>query len=98
MSRKKHKPHWEMTTDELAESTKEFEKEFVPTHPLTRGMKEVLRRARKKLGRPTVGKGSQRVLITIERDLLRRVDAFARAQKLSRSQLIARSLEAAMNR
>ena len=37
MTRKKTKPYWEMTTEELREATKEFDKEFVEDRfrPLT---------------------------------------------------------------
>ena len=42
------------------------------------------------------GQGAHRVLVTIERGLLLRSDAFARKQGLSRAALIARGLEAVL--
>ena len=94
MRKKLPKPYWDMTTSELAEATREFDREFVPTKPLTPAMKAAQKRARRKMGRPRIGQGAQRLMVTVERDLLRRADDFARRHKLTRSGLIARSLEA----
>jgi hypothetical protein len=52
------------------------------------------RRARRKRGRPVVGKGSRRVSITVEQALLGQTDAYARKHKISRSQAIAAGLRA----
>ena len=97
MKMRSSKPYWEMTTAELREATKEFDREMIPGRPLTPRMKEALRRARNKRGRPKVGKGAARVLITVEKGLLGRADSFAKRHHLSRSQLIARGLEAVLN-
>ena len=43
-------------------------------------------------GRPRIGKGARRVLITVERDLLKATDAAAKRAKVSRSQFIAQAL------
>lgn len=43
---------------------------------------------RKKMGRPKIGKGVKRVMISMEMQLLKESDAFARKRHLSRSQLI----------
>jgi hypothetical protein len=92
MKRKKLKPYWEMTTAELREATKEFDKEFVPTRPLSTRMRAQLRRARLGPGRPKIGKGAKSVLISVEQGLLEDADAFARKYRLSRSELFARGL------
>src|SRR5437867_1664498 len=97
MTRKKTKPYWEMNTGELADATKHFDKEFVPTWPLSKKIKRSFNKAKKKIGRPRIGKGARRVLITIERTLLRQSDAYARRKKMSRSQLIASSLRALLS-
>jgi hypothetical protein len=51
----------------------------------------VLRRGSK--GRPRIGLGAVRVQATLERDLLKRVDAYAARHGITRSQMIARGLE-----
>ena len=47
-------------------------------------------------GRPRVGRGAVNVLISMERGLLERADAFARERGIGRSQLIAMGVEAAI--
>ncbi len=47
---------------------------------------------KRKAGRPTVGKGSKMVAVTIEKDLLQRADAYAKAHGLKRTELIAKAL------
>ena len=48
------------------------------------------------VGRPRVGRGAARVLISIERGLLEDADALARNQKITRSQLFRRGLKAVL--
>jgi hypothetical protein len=69
-----------------------FEEEFVPSGPLTAQMKARLRRAKQKRGRPAVGEGAEKIRVSVERSLLRRADAVARKENISRSQLIAQGL------
>jgi hypothetical protein len=77
----------------------EFDRENVldrvrpPTPAEAAKFRKAIKRAKAKRGRPRVGAGAERVLITIERKLLRRTDARARAEGASRAQLIARGLE-----
>lgn len=87
-----------MTAEELDAEVAQFDEPFVgtPGQPLTPAQKAQHRRARLKAGRPRVGKGAKRVLVTIERSLLGRTDKFARKHGLSRAQLIARGLETYM--
>ena len=89
-------PYSRMSAAELDAETEKFDGELVVREgkPPARALKGKLRNARRKRGRPRVGKGAKRVLVTLERSLLQRSDAFARRKKLSRSQLIARGLEA----
>lgn len=56
-------------------------------------MKSHSRTKKPRRGRPKVGKGSRPVMTTIEAGLLQRTDRYAKAQGLSRSQVIARGLE-----
>lgn len=84
-----------MSAKQLDQEVAKFDREFVidESRPLTRRQREQERRARRKPGRPVVGKGAQRVLVTIERGLLRRSDAYAKQHGLTRAKLVARGLE-----
>lgn len=98
--KKARKSYSEMTTAELREATKAFDREitkFPPGRPLTPAQKEMFRKAKRR-GRPRVGEGSANVQITMERGLLRRVDELAHEEGLTRSQFIARSVERMMKR
>lgn len=92
-SRKRAKPHWEMNSTELAAATHEFDREFIAdtfgSPPAS--ARAQLRRAQRR-GRPRVGEGAQRVLVTVERELLAAADAYAKQHRLNRSQLIAQGL------
>lgn len=87
-----------MTTEELAEATAEFDKEFVADTfgPLTPELAERWRRARQKRGRPRMGKGAKVISVSVEKDLLARSDALARKLKVRRAALIARGLRAVL--
>jgi hypothetical protein len=87
-----------MTTKELAEATKEFDQEFVADTfgPPTPEAAALMRRARRKVGRPIMGKGVKVISVSVEKDLLVRSDALARRLKIHRAQLIARGLQAVL--
>ena len=88
-----------MTTAELREATLEFNEPLIlerRSRPLTKVEQAEYRRAMKR-GRPREGEGSKRVLITVERGLLRRADAYARREGISRSELIARGLRSVLS-
>jgi hypothetical protein len=51
---------------------------------------------RKARGRPVVGNGAKQVAITVERDLLKRSDAFAKRNNLKRSEVFAAGVNALM--
>lgn len=97
--KKKQKPYWEMTTEELAEAMKEYDQEFIgdtfrdPPPPEAVAQ---LERAKRKIGRPKVGEGAARVLVTVERRLLSRADEFAMKSGMSRSEMIAQGLRLLM--
>ncbi|HEV3256649.1 MAG TPA: hypothetical protein VG013_07220 [Gemmataceae bacterium] len=85
-----------MDTADLDKEVAKFDQEFIAEtgQPLTDEESVHDQRARRKRGRPRVGSGVKRVLITIESSLLRRSDVYANQHGLSRSALIARGLEA----
>ena len=96
----KSKPYWEMTDDELAEATKEFDAPFVvdKSRPLTPSERKRWRNLKKKRGRPKVGRGFKRISVSIERGLLGRVNVLARRRHVNRSRLFALVLEEAIAR
>ena len=53
---------------------------------------QVKKTATKRRGRPPIGAGSERINVTIERQLLDRTDKFAKSNGLTRAELIARGL------
>ena len=69
----KKKPLWEMTTDELAAATGEFDSEIAAKTfgSPTAKQRAQLARAKKKRGRPPIGKGVCVISVSIEKDLLR---------------------------
>jgi hypothetical protein len=88
------KPWWEMNTAELAKATAKYDRPFAAMNeakPLTARDKKLFAKARRR-GRPQIGDGADRVLISIERKLLKRADEFATLHGLKRSELIAKAL------
>jgi hypothetical protein len=80
------------------EGTADFDKEMVidsfgppPAEAKTRWGK-----ARRKPGRPRMGKGAQVISVTVERALLAQSDKLARRMGVSRAGLIARGLRAVL--
>ena len=64
--------------------------------PLSSRMKTLWNRAKNKGGRPRVGRGATRVLISIERGLLENADALARRHRMSRSELFSQGVRAVL--
>src|SRR5947209_405341 len=104
---KKTKPWSKMTAADLREATKIYDKPlpedfFVEPSPRERTRHDrVLARAKaefKRLrGRPRLGRGARSVLITIDPELLKSADAFAKKKKLSRSALFSMSVARAIS-
>jgi tRNA U34 5-methylaminomethyl-2-thiouridine-forming methyltransferase MnmC len=90
----RQKPYWEMAAAELAKATEDFNREgtILRTSSLNRKMRNRWAKAGKR-GRPRMGKGSKRVLISMEKGLLQRTDELARRRGIARSELIAEGLE-----
>jgi hypothetical protein len=85
-----------LPAEELDRIAAPFDKEMVPTRPLTPAMRAQGRRAKRKRGRPVVGEGAEKVLVTLERGLLRETDAYAKKHRKNRSQLVAEGLRAVL--
>ena len=62
------------------------------TRPLSAAMRREWEKAKRRRGRPRSGEGAKPVYVTIERALLRRADNYAKAQGLTRAQLVAKGL------
>ena len=89
-----------MTTAELAEATKEFDLPSPPGRwrPLTPAQRARWEKAKRRPGRPRIGKGAQVVSVSIERSLLEQADRLARKRKITRARLIAEGLESLLAR
>jgi len=69
----------------------------LPGRPLNAAERKLWARAKHKVrGRPKIGQGSKLIPVSIERGLLKQVDAFAKAHKLKRSQAVALGLQRLM--
>jgi len=66
------------------------------SRPMSPRMKKLWDKAKRKGGRPRVGLGAKRVLISVERGLLEDADAFARQRRLTRSELFSRGVKAVL--
>src|SRR6185437_7790422 len=72
---------------------------FQRAKPLTAWQKRALAKGMKRLGRPKLGKaGTQIISATIEKDLLKEANAFARAHGMNRSELISEGLRRVMGK
>ena len=70
---------------------------FENTRPLSADGRRALARAASKGGRPRIGAGAQRINVTVERGLLKQVDAFAHKIGVSRAALVAEGLRKLVN-
>jgi hypothetical protein len=91
-----------MTAEQLAEATKEYDEpnpypKPVRVHPKVAAAERRIRGEIRKRGpgRPKVGQGAKRVLISIEGGLLKEADKL-RGQHMSRSDMVALGLRLAM--
>jgi alkanesulfonate monooxygenase SsuD/methylene tetrahydromethanopterin reductase-like flavin-dependent oxidoreductase (luciferase family) len=84
---------------ELKKATAEFEEEFVADsfgEPTAR-QKAQLKRAKRKPGRPKIGKGVRVISVSIEQELLSKTDRLAKKLRVKRSELITRGLQAVLD-
>ena len=89
MKKRRQKRFQEMTTAELRQATKEFDREFIadkarPMNPAERARNRQLRRRR---GRPRIGKGAEKINICL-----------AKEKGIRRSTLIAQALASVVGR
>ncbi|HUO08421.1 MAG TPA: hypothetical protein VM008_09000 [Phycisphaerae bacterium] len=95
------KPYTAMTTAELREATRPYDLPTagnkLPGKPLTALQRRKFERARRP-GRPRIGKGVQVISMSVEKDLLKRADAQAKSEGISRAELFARGLRAILPR
>jgi hypothetical protein len=91
-------PFLKMTPEQRTRAAREFAREirFEETRPLSEKGKLLWLRAKRGRGRPRVGRGSAKVLVTLERGLLEEADDFARKNRISRSALVAKGLRAVL--
>ena len=96
------KPYWEMTTEELAQATREFDQEHIGEtfREMTPSEEKAWRAAvsKRRRGRPSRDTGLRTVSLQIEAALLKRLDALAKKRGLSRARLVAESLEAMLSK
>lgn len=99
---KSKKPYWKMTADELAEATREFDREHVADsfRPMTPAEEKDWRAAvtKRRRGKPVRQDGARTISIEIQAGLLGRVDALAKKRGISRARLVAESLEAMLSK
>jgi len=99
MRKKRTKPHWEMSPEELGQATEQYDKPMpgIPGKPLTPADRARHTRANRKGGRPRVGRGVRVISLSVEKELLSRTDSLAKKRGMTRSALIARGLEALLS-
>ena len=93
---KTRKPYGKMNAAELAAATARYDRPFGgwdEFKPLTEGDRKLHRRAR---GRPKVGRGAKRVMITVEMGLLKEADDYAKRIGMSRSELVASGIRSVL--
>jgi len=98
--KKRAKSPLEMNAAELAAATAEFDEEFAADsfHEPTPEQEAQLKRAKRKRGRPRVGKGIQVISVSVEKELLRETDRLAEKLKVKRAWLISRGLRAILDK
>ena len=92
------KKYERMRPEELKAETAKFDQEFVvqESRPLNTEERLLWDRARRKPGRPRVGRGARVISVSVERDLLVVSDALARRLGISRASLVSRGLKAVL--
>lgn len=98
MSLKKKNSFLQMNGSERDQVVKELDHEidFEETRPLSPKGKALWKRARGSVGSPRAGRKTKAVVIAVDQSLLDRSDAYARQQGISRSELIAKGLQAVL--
>jgi hypothetical protein len=99
---KRKKKYWNMTSDELAEATREFDQEGIAEtfRAMTPAEKAAWQAAVRKpaAGRARNGREVRVISVAIEAGLLKRADAVAKKRGISRAKLVAEGLEVVLAR
>ncbi len=84
-----------MDAEQLAEATKQFDEELIidKSRPLTKEDRTQWNKAKRKRGRPKIGKGVTVISVSVEKGLLAKADRLAKRQGISRAKLITYGLE-----
>lgn len=75
-------------------ASKSTEQLLAESRPLNKEERTEWRQIKRKMGRPRIGKGTTNVSISLEKQLLRKTDRFARVHGISRSEVISRGVKA----
>ncbi len=100
--KKPTRAYGKMTAAQLREATRAYDRELpagadsLPGRPLNAAERNKWRKVRKKMGRPRIGKGVKRVMVSLEADLLEQSDRFAKKHGLTRSKLISAGVRKVM--
>lgn len=97
MSRKTvKKDYWNMTTEELAEATAEFDGEFDESQfkPLTASERAWWKRVQSELRARK--NGTALIAVRLDKRLLRKCESLARKKRISRDALIARGIQSVL--
>ena len=71
-----------------------LEETLARSRPLNARERKQWRRFKAKMGRPKVGKGAKTISLTVEKNLLKQADAYAKRHGISRANLVAQGLQA----
>ena len=84
-----------MDAKQLAKATKQFDEELVidKSRPLTKEDRAQWDKAKRKRGRPKIGKGVMVISVSLEKGLLAKADKLAKRQGITRAKLITHGLE-----
>jgi hypothetical protein len=97
---KRKKKYWNMTTDELAEATREFDQEGIAEtfRPMTPSEEAAWQSAvqQRPAGRTRNDREVKVISLGIEAGLLKRLDRVAKKRGISRAKLAAEGLEAVL--
>jgi hypothetical protein len=70
------------------------ENRLANSRPLNARERRQWRRFKAKMGRPKIGKGAKTISLTVEKNLLKQADAYAKRHGISRAKLVAQGLQA----
>ncbi len=84
-----------MDAKQLAKATEQFAEELVidKSRPLTKEDRAQWNKAKRKRGRPKIGKGVTVISVSLEKGLLAKADKVAKRRGISRAKLISHGLE-----